>query len=364
MAKVTQIGAGMIGRAMAYDLSNDHQVSVGDFNAAALESISALAPSIATHQFDVQNENDIRGFIDDADLVLLAVPGFLGYNALKTIINHGKNVVDISFSNENFLDLNELAIKKGVTAIVDAGLAPGIPNFLLGLHDAQGEIDSFEYYVGGLPKNPKPPFNYKAPFSPIDVIEEYTRPARMVVDGKQITRPALSEIEDMYFEKLGTLEAFNTDGLRSILITMSHIRNMKEKTLRYAGHAALMANYRNAGKFDEERIEQTSNELFDAWRLEEREPEVTIMKIIIQEKSVRIEYNLHDEYDSKTGFTSMSRTTGFTATATVNMIAQGLFGDVGVFPPELVGKELRCTDYLLDYLSQRDIKLHKYVSKL
>ena len=186
----------------------------------------------------------------------------------------------------------------------------------------------------------------------------------MVVDGKQITRPALSEIEDMYFEKLGTLEAFNTDGLRSILITMSHIRNMKEKTLRYAGHAALMANYRNAGKFDEEKIEQTSNELFDAWRLEEREPEVTIMKIIIQEKSVRIEYNLHDEYDSKTGFTSMSRTTGFTATATVNMIAQGLFGDVGVFPPELVGKELRCTDYLLDYLSQRDIKLDKYVSKL
>ena len=88
------------------------------------------------------------------------------------------------------------------------------------------------------------------------------------------------------------------------------------------------------------------------------------MKIIIQEKSGRIEYNLHDEYDSKTGFTSMSRTTGFTATATVNMIAQGLFGDVGVFPPELVGKELRCTDYLLDYLSQRDIKLDKYVSKL
>ena len=87
MAKVAQIGAGMIGRAMAYDLSNDHQVSVGDFNAEALKSISALAPSIATHQFDVQNENDIRGFIDDADLVLLAVPGFLGYNALKSFLD-------------------------------------------------------------------------------------------------------------------------------------------------------------------------------------------------------------------------------------------------------------------------------------
>ena len=55
------------------------------------------------------------------------------------------------------------------------------------------EIDSFEYYVGGLPKNPKPPFNYKAPFSPVDVIEEYIRPARMKVNGKRITRSALSE---------------------------------------------------------------------------------------------------------------------------------------------------------------------------
>ena len=364
MSKIAQIGAGMIGKTMAHDLSKDHEVKVGDCDVEALKSLTNANPSIATCPLDAQDENDICKFIQDADIVLLAVPGFLGYKALQTIINYGKNVVDISFSNENFLDLNELAIKRGVTAIVDAGLAPGIPNFLLGYHDVKGEIDSFEYYVGGLPKNPKPPFNYKAPFSPVDVIEEYIRPARMKVNGKRITRSALSEIENINFENVGTLEAFNTDGLRSILVTMDHINNMKEKTLRYPGHAALMANYRNAGKFDKERIRKTSDELFRAWRLEKNEPELTIMKIIIKIEKSKIEYNLYDEFDVKTGFTSMSRTTGFTATATVNMIALNLFNECGVFPPELVGKKLNCTEYLIDYLFQKNIKLEKVVSEM
>ena len=128
---------------------------------------------------------------------MLAVPGHLGFATLKTIIKSGKNVVDISFSNENFLELDILAKDMGVTAAVDAGLAPGIPNFLLGYHDSEMKINSFEYYVGGLPKNPEPPFFYKAPFSPVDVIEEYTRPARMMVNGIIVTKPALSEIEIM-----------------------------------------------------------------------------------------------------------------------------------------------------------------------
>ena len=103
-------------------------------------------------------------FIKDADIVLLAVPGFLGFKALKNIILNRKNVVDISFSPEDTLSLNQLAKENNVTAIVDAGVAPGIPNYILGYHDKSISIDYFEYFVGGLPKKPKPPFNYKALF--------------------------------------------------------------------------------------------------------------------------------------------------------------------------------------------------------
>ena len=106
---------------------------------------------------------------------------------------------------------------------------------------------------------------------------------------------------------------------------MNHITNMKEKTLRYSGHAALMANYRNAGKFDKDQISKTSDELFTAWKLEENEPELTVMKIIIDGDNECITYDLFDEFDSELRFSSMSRTTGFTATATVNIILKNLF---------------------------------------
>src|SRR6476619_3048348 len=113
-------------------------------------------------------------------------------------------------------------------------------NLILGLHNEEMKITCFECYVGGLPANPQPPFYYKAPFSPIDVIQEYVRPARLVEDGKVVTKPAMSDKELMQFDEVGELEAFNTDGLRSLIITMNHIRDMKEKTLRYPGHHSLI----------------------------------------------------------------------------------------------------------------------------
>ena len=228
MANIYQIGAGLVGRTMALDLSKKHNVFLADNNHEKLKSIKHEDNSIHIKKINVKKLDEVSNFIKDADIVLLAVPGFLGFKALKNIILNRKNVVDISFSPEDTLSLNQLAKENNVTAIVDAGVAPGIPNYILGYHDKSISIDYFEYFVGGLPKKPKPPFNYKAPFSPIDVIEEYIRPARMMINSK-IIKPALSDIELINFGELGNLEIFNTDGLRSILKTMPHIPNMKEK---------------------------------------------------------------------------------------------------------------------------------------
>ena len=131
--------------------------------------------------------------------------------------------MDISFFPEDVLQLDKLAKEKNVTVITDCGVAPGISNFIIGRYNEEMKINSFECYVGGLPKERKTPFQYKAPFSPVDVIQEYIRPARLVENGNIVTKPALSEREWMHFDEVGELEAFNTDGLRSLIYTMGHI---------------------------------------------------------------------------------------------------------------------------------------------
>tara|TARA_B100000575_G_scaffold102769_1_gene81892 strand:+ start:233 stop:1318 length:1086 start_codon:yes stop_codon:yes gene_type:complete len=356
MKKIFQIGAGLVGKAMALDLAKNHKVFLADNNKNLLDDIKSINSDINIFKLDVRDKKAVSNFIKEADIVLLAVPGFLGFEALETIINCKKNVVDISFSPENTLELNNLAQKNNVSVVVDAGVAPGIPNFLLGFWNTKMKIESFDYIVGGLPKNPKPPFFYKAPFSPIDVIEEYTRPARMMIDGEVIVRPALSDLEIINVKDVGKLEGFNTDGLRSLLETMPHIKNMKEKTLRFPGHTQLMQNMSDKGLFNKDNINKTSEELFKNWKLGKNEPEFTVLDInIFGDK--KIHYHLYDEFCTKTKTSSMARTTGYTATATVNMLLDNMFNDIGVFPPEKVGSNAACTDFLLDYLNIRDIKI-------
>jgi len=279
------------------------------------------------------------------------VPGFMGYHTLKAVIEAGKNVVDISFFPEDALQLDSLAKEKNVTAIIDCGVAPGVSNLIIGRYNELMKIESFECYVGGLPKTRKKPFEYKAPFSPIDVIEEYTRPSRLKENGQIATKPALSETELIDFEEVGTLEAFNTDGLRSILFTMPHVPNLKEKTLRYPGHADLIIALQRSGffstesiRFKEEEIiplQYTSAILINEWKLQPNEEEFTVIKVIIKGNikgmPKTIEYTMLDRFDVATQTSSMSRTTGFTCTAMVNAFAKGLFNETGVFPPELVG---------------------------
>ena len=356
MAKIYQIGAGMIGQTMALDLAGVHDVFLGDINIDDVSDKIKNHPSIDLLKVDAQDIKQVSSFILDADIVLLAVPGHLGFKILKTIIECGKNVVDISFSPEDIMDLNRNAIENDVTVVFDAGVAPGIPNYIFGYHNTVEKITSFKYFVGGLPKFPKGPFNYKAPFSPIDVIEEYTRPARMMINGKLITKPALSDIEIINFNNEIELEAFNTDGLRSLLQTMPHVNNMSEKTLRFPGHAKLIKEYIAKGILQDEG---TIKKLFKDWNLEKDEPEFTILKVEIETDEKIISYELFDEFDEVTKSTSMARTTGYTATATINLILEGLFETKGVFPPENVCINKNIFDFILNYLAKRHVRVQK-----
>ena len=362
---IAVLGAGMIGRAIALDLAKEHTVTCFDLNAQNLEEIKSRNADIETVGADLSLFTEYENWFSPFDILVTAVPGFMGYKTLEAVINAGKNVVDISFLPEDVLELDKVAKQKGVIAITDCGIAPGMSNFIAGRYNGEMKITSFECYVGGLPKERKPPFEYKAPFSPIDVIQEYIRPARLVENGTIVTKPALSEIEKMKFDEVGELEAFNTDGLRSLIFTMSHIPDMKEKTLRYPGHVQLIIALQQAGFFDTAplRIQEvditpldfTSKLLVNEWKLGPEEEEFTVMKVIVKGEGKTIEYNLLDRYDVATKTSSMARSTGYTCSASVNLIAKGLFIEKGVFPPELVGKDKKCFDFVMEYLKERNV---------
>ena len=367
--KVAVLGSGMVGSAIAMDLASRHHITAFDVSNANLELLKKRNPRIETQQADLRNYSSYPQLLASFDILVTAVPGFMGYKTLEAAINCGKNIVDISFFPEDVLQLDKLAKEKGVTVITDCGVAPGMSNFIIGYHNEEIKIEALEIYVGGLPKVRKKPFQYKAPFSPADVIEEYTRPARLMENGHIIVRPALSEVEWIDFEDLGTLEAFNTDGLRSLLYTMPHIKNQKEKTMRYPGHVDIILSLKESGFFSETPIDVngtkiaplkvTSQILFNEWKLGLEEEELTVMKVkLIGKKDGEqktIEWNLLDFYDHDTKISSMARTTGYTCTAAVNLLARNLFSGKGVFPPELIGKNKNCFDFVLDYLKERKV---------
>jgi len=370
MNSIIVLGAGMVGSAIAIDLSKKHKVTLTDINQQVLNKVTSKFPALTSKMLDVTNKISLQDSISGFDLVVCAVPGFLGFETLKSIIKAEKNVVDISFFSENSLELDSLAKEHNVTAIVDCGVAPGMDNLILGYYNEKMKLTNFECLVGGLPKVKKWPFCYKAPFSPIDVIEEYTRPARYVEHGEIIVREPLTDCEYVEFDGVGTLESFNSDGLRSIIFTMPHIPNMKEKTLRYPGHVEYIKVLKESGFFSSEEIDVkgqkvspldfTSKVLFSEWKLGETEAELTVMRIsLIGEnadgKLEEVVYTVHDEYCEKTQTSSMARTTGYTAAAAVNLFLEGLFEEKGVFPPELVGKYEPCFNYFMNYLKERDI---------
>lgn len=370
MSNIIVLGAGMVGSTMAIDMAKNHSVTLTDFNKNSLDKAVKKCEKLIPIVLDVTDKLALQKIIKPFDLVICAVPGFLGFETLKSIIEAGKNVIDISFFPENSLDLFELAKQKNITAIVDCGVAPGMGNIILGYYNEILNITDFECLVGGLPKIKKWPFNYKAPFSPVDVIEEYTRPARYVENGNVIVKDALSDVEFVDFEGVGTLESFNSDGLRSIIYTMAHIPNMKEKTLRYPGHIEYINVLKKSGFFNEEHIvvngisisplEFSSKILFNEWKLGDTEEEITVMRITLKGtnkigESKTIVYNLHDEFCDKTNTSSMARTTGYTATAAANLFLDGLFTEKGIFPPELVGKHEKCFNYFLNYLKERNV---------
>lgn len=370
MKRITVLGCGLIGATIARDLATDSELAVRAVDLSEA-SLGRLDDSVERQQADLSDQNQIRRVIADADVVVGAVPGRFGQSMLRTVIEAGKPISDISFAPENPLELDGLAKEKKIAAVVDAGVSPGLSNLAVGRGDALlDRIENAVILVGGLPVPRYWPYEYRSVFSPTDVIEEYTRPARLVENETVVTREALSEVELIDFDGIGTLEAFNTDGLRTLLDTVSAV-SMKEKTLRYPGHVDRMRMMRETGFFSDEPVSVDGIEviprrlteilMFDQWRRPENEEELTVLRVDVAGLSggspASYRFDLLDRTDMETNTSSMARTTGFPCAIIARLLARGEISETGVLPLEILGRDERLYERVTAELERRGVKL-------
>jgi len=376
--KVLVLGCGNIGSVAAEDLAKSlshNQIVLADKDEARAKKVAAKIGrnNVSWVKLDAGNRLELVNSLHDYDLVLGFLPGNLGYNLLEACIAAGKDLVDVSFMEENPLTLHEKAVRAGVTIVPDCGLAPGISNFLVGY--AAKKLDKIEkahIMVGGLPEKPIPPLDYVITWSPESLIDEYTRKARIVVNGRVIEKEAFEGLEHINFPSVGRLEAFYTDGLRTLIDTCKDVNEMWEKTLRYPGHVEKIRLLKDLGFFDEEQIivdgvrvsprKVTARLLGRKLRMPELKDFVVLKIEIFGSKNGRkrqYEYYLLEFSDIKRGVTAMARTTAYPASIVAQLIAKDRIKIKGVVPPEKIGMDDELSSLFLDELKRREINIEE-----
>lgn len=348
--RVIVLGAGRVGSLVARELSKQYEVAAADRRKDILEM---LHPEVSTVILDVSNSDELINNIKRFDLVVNALPGYLGYSILRACVRAKVNLVDISFMPEDPMPLKDEVDRAGITVVVDAGFAPGLSNILMGrIYHELGPLDHGEINVGGLPKEPKPPLYHMILFSPADLIDEYLRPARMVKEGKITIVDPLSIIERVRI--LGFyLERFPTDGLRTMLYTIK-ARNLAEYTLRWPGHLERMRMLKELGFFETNQREKTLKVILPHMIYEGID--MSIMEVSGRVGDSEIRYVLYDEATG--GYTSMARVTGYVAVHIVHLVAKNMVPPELV-PPEGIGMDTQAFDYILRGIESKGIKLSR-----
>jgi saccharopine dehydrogenase-like NADP-dependent oxidoreductase len=354
--KILIIGTGHIGSVIAKDLAKNlssTQITMADKDLKRAQEAAARTGmrSVSAIQLDIFDRKSLVDTLKGFDLAVGALPGEIGHKALRACIDAKVNMVDVSFMPENPLPLDEEARKAAVTIIPDCGVAPGLSHMLMmrgmskldKVHDAQ-------ILVGGLPAKPIPPLGYTITWSVEGLIDEYMRKARIIRNGKVTEVEPLDSLEEIELPSVGKLEAFISDGLRTLLYTAKDVENMAEKTLRYPGHIEKMKLLKELGFFDQEPVQIDTLSIspksvtvnLPEHRLKKPNiPDVLVMLVqvdgIKDGKRLRHSFFVLDHYDKRSKVSAMARTTAYTASCVAQLLAKKAITEVGIIPPEKLG---------------------------
>lgn len=354
MKKVFAIlGAGMQGTAAAYDLAkfgDAEKIKMGDVDLNQAEKNARRVNDLVggsfcePHQVNALDPGNLADFLDGVDVLISCVPYWMHPKIAKVAIQSGTSMVDLGGNTEvtmETLKLDDEAKSAGVTLVPDTGLAPGLVNSLgLWLIEHLDRCDSVKLYCGVLPQNPKPPFNYKLTFNCEGLVTEYDYQAVVLRDGEIAHVDTLTETESLTIDRpeLGEMEAFVTSGGTSTApyTLKGRVTNYEYKTIRFPGHGEKMKIFKDFGFWSEKPIqvkgvEVVPKDVFNAVF----EPELSkfvdrdmcaVRGVGIGTKdgqSKTLQIDIFDKEDEETGFTSMERLTGFSASIYAIDIANG-----------------------------------------
>lgn len=364
--KVVVLGAGLMGKEVARDLTASDKVEKIYLADLDTDTAQAFVDSLNTQKvevvkLDANNDEELKNVMARGDVTVNALFYEFNKKVAKAAIDIGVHSVDlgghIGDVTEEVLTLHEAAKEKGITIIPDLGVAPGMVNILAGYGASKlDSVESIKLYVGGIPTKPEPPLNYTRVFSLEGVFDHYTEPSKVIQDGKLREVNSLSGVEPIYFNEFGVLEAFYTSGgISTLYKTFPNVKTLEYKTIRYKGHAEKFKLLADLGFFDKEnKVEVDGNEVKvrDVVRealkkklyLGNKQDAVLLRVIVSGEKSgeqVTYEYEMNIKREDTSSMTAMARATACTIAAVAVMLGSGTITERGVFPPETVvpGKE-------------------------
>ncbi|UCF12913.1 MAG: saccharopine dehydrogenase NADP-binding domain-containing protein [Thermoplasmatales archaeon] len=382
--KFLVLGAGMMGRAIAYDLSKHlkfDNIEVADKEKKTIQSTKKFLEKkeINFHTLNIEKTNDVKKNFQNYDIAISAVPYKFNYNLAKIAIETKTHFLDLGGNNDivkRERSLFENARKQDVIVIPDCGLAPGLTSVITkDIVEQMDYIDFVKIRVGGLPIHPRPPLNYQIVFSPYGLINEYVEDAIVLDHRRIIKKKPMADLEKIMFPKpFGEMEAFLTSGGCSTLpyTYKNKINYLDYKTIRYPGHCEKFKTILDLGLMEEREI-KIGNQLVVPRdllatilinNLPCNEKDVVLLKVTSEGmkdgKKICLEYTMIDYYDEEKDITSMMRTTGYSVSIIAQMIKRGVIKERGVFCPEEI---IPCTSFF-DELKKRDIIIetqHKYL---
>lgn len=377
MKKYAVWGAGLMGRVVVQDLVEteaDAEVTLFDVSDRLLrETVELVGGSrVTTRKVDVGDRSKTIEALRGRDVAIGALPHGMSLALVESAVEAGTALVDLVGSGpEKRAMLHERAKEAGCLIVPGCGVAPGISNFCVGRGvELLDEAQNGSIYVGGIPKRKRPPLFYETVYLMDSVLDAYERKATIIDSGREVTVDPLTGLETITFpEPAGELEAFYTDGLASLRLTMRGKidNNLFEKTLRYPGHVDRIHFLKRCGLLGREPVRLGDTEVVPRDLLLELlgehlelgpEGDILVMQVIVEGtkdgRSRRHVFELMDYFDPDKNHTAMARTTGFTATCAARMIAHGELPEKGVLFPEQIFIGSRF-NRMIDALAERGV---------
>jgi len=384
--KILILGMGLMGPTIAKDCSEDKKaemVTGCDVDEIKLKAAKRYVDNkkFSTKKVDITNQEQLVAAMKGYDVVVNSTAAKFSMDVLKAAIQARVNVVDLAGGGYPQVgEVYEEVEKVGITAMPGCGVDPGLIDILCGqAMTYMDEVDEVNFACGGLPKDPKPPLEYKIVFGgtrmPI-------RPGKvpMIVDGELKELDRYSEVEAIFVNDHQEMEAF-IDGFPSSLLKLCQekkVKNFRGKTIRYSGYVDKLMFLLDLGVIGNKPVKYQGREIvpvdffheliYPIIKFDEKagDKDITVLLVRVTGKSegkdIDVTYDMVDEYDEEHKMTSMAKTTGLTAAIIARMLAQGAVKKKGIqWPVRVIRGEL--FEELLSSLMKRGVEITETITK-